>query len=144
MWSQVVLWSWPSFVEVRRNCLRSEKTLKTKGLRGLVCVIGQPKDDFCVKQNALTEGRLWKIGKLARMKRAFVRVAVWICALLLKGFLFNEVRISSLTNGEGKSPILQLHPKNERGRFLGLKPSECTVLCQYLLQRILKFLWNSY
>ena len=39
-------------------------------------MIRQPKDDFCVKQNALTEGRLWKIGKLASIKRAFVRVAV--------------------------------------------------------------------
>ena len=46
------------------------------GLREWSWRVGQPKEDFCVKQNALTEGRLWKIGKLARIKRAFVRVAV--------------------------------------------------------------------
>ena len=47
--------------------------------------MGQPKDDFCVKRNTLTQGRLWKIGTLARIKSAFVRGSVWIGALLLKG-----------------------------------------------------------
>jgi len=52
----------------------------------------------------LTEGRLWKIGKLARIKRAFVRVAGLNRCPAFKGIL----------NRGGEKTLLETPPKKEK------------------------------